>query len=217
MSGFVEFVLERLPPPPARVLEIGCGHEGGFVAQLGQAGYEATGVDPAAPEGPSFERISFESFDDDGPFDAIIAGRVLHHVELLEPVLDKIARLAPLLVVEEFAWERIDAPTQAWYERHRRRLQANGDDPRGPEELDEWRARHPDLHPATVVLRELETRFEQRWCEERPYFYLWLKHPPTEAIEAAAIASGEIQPIGVRYVGIRRARGPARSDPREDV
>jgi hypothetical protein len=205
VTGFLEFVLGRLPPAPARVLEVGCGKEGGVVRELVRAGYDAVGVDPEAPAGSRFKRIPFEELEETETFDAVVASRVLHHVELLEPVLDKIAQLAPLLIVEEFAWERIDAPTQEWYEAHRRRLEATGEEPRGPAGLDEWRRRRPDLHPATVVLRELERRFEQRFREELPYFYLWLKHPATEGLEAALIARGAIQPIGLRYVGVRRA------------
>jgi SAM-dependent methyltransferase len=202
--SFVAFVLARLPPGRARVIEIGCGPEGGVVDALVRAGHDVVGVDPDAPEGGRFRRVEFEDLEEGGTFDAAVASRVLHHVRALGPVLDKIARLAPLLVVEEFAWERIDPPTQEWYETHRRSLAARGMDPRGPAELDEWRKRHPDLHPASTVLRELETRFEERFLEERPYFYRWLHDPGTQAVEAALIASRAIQPIGLRYVGVRR-------------
>jgi hypothetical protein len=157
--------------------------------------------------------MAFEAFDHAQTFDAAVASRVLHHVQLVAPVLDKIARMAPLLVVEEFAWERIDVPTQEWYRAHRRSLVAQGLDPRGPADLDEWRERHPDLHPASMVLRELETRFEERYLEERPYFYLWLHDPGTEAVEAALIASGAIQPIGLRYVGVRLEDGRSEAIP----
>ena len=217
MTSFAEFALQRLPTPPARVLEIGCGKDGGVVEELARAGFDTIGVDPEAPDGRRFRRIPFEAFEEADEFDAVVASRVLHHVELLEPVLDKIVRLAPLLIVEEFAWERMNAPTQEWYERHRRELEERGAEPRGPADLDEWRARHSDLHPATVVLRELETRFAERFREERPYFYLWLKDPATEEVEAGLIAAGSIQPIGLRYVGVRLPSGSARPDPREIV
>jgi hypothetical protein len=203
VTSFVEFVLGQLPPPPARVLEVGCGLEGGVVDKLAQAGYEALGIDPDAPAGSRFRRVSFEEFDETEPFDAAVASRVFHHVGSLDAVLDKLVRLAPLVIVEEFAWERIDAQTQAWYKAHRHALEAEGAEPRGPEDLDEWRLRHPDLHPASLVLRELERRLDTRFLEERQYFYRWLKHPPTEAVEAELIAAGAIQPIGLRYVGIR--------------
>lgn len=43
--------------PPAKVLEIGCGH-GGFVAMLRQAGYDATGLELS----PSIVQFATESF-----------------------------------------------------------------------------------------------------------------------------------------------------------
>ena len=217
VTSFLDFVLDRLPPPPTRVLEVGCGKNGGVVEELVRVGYDATGVDPEAPGRPRFTRVRFEDLEENGTFDAVLASRVLHHVEVLTDVLDKIARLAPLLIVEEFAWELIDAPTQEWYEAHRRRLDAEAAEPSGPADLDEWRARHPDLHPATVVLRELESRYDERFREERPYFYLWLKHPPTKDVEAELIARGDIQPIGLRYVGVRLRDGPHRPDPHDEL
>ena len=39
------FVRAHLPPAPARVLEIGCGPEGGFVPAMREHGYDAVGVD----------------------------------------------------------------------------------------------------------------------------------------------------------------------------
>ena len=50
-----------LPDPPARVLEIGCGPAGGFVAKLQAAGYTATGIDPEAPDGPAFRQVDRKS------------------------------------------------------------------------------------------------------------------------------------------------------------
>jgi len=47
------FVAAQLPRAPATVLEIGCGAAGGFVPALLDAGYDAMGIDPAAPEGQS--------------------------------------------------------------------------------------------------------------------------------------------------------------------
>jgi hypothetical protein len=62
-----------LPTPPARVLEIGCGPLGGFVPMLRADGYEATGIDPEAPEGTDFRRVGFEDYRPSRPADAIIA------------------------------------------------------------------------------------------------------------------------------------------------
>ena len=48
-------------------------------------------------------------------FDAVVASRSLHHVPDLALAVDKIAQLAPLLIVEEFAWDQLDERTAAWY------------------------------------------------------------------------------------------------------
>jgi len=191
----------RLPRPPARVLEVGCGVEGGVTPALAAAGYAPLGIDPHAPEGPLFASITLEELDDDGPFAAVVASRVLHHVDPLEPGLDKLARLAPLLLVDEFAPERIDAPTREWYEAQHRLLVAAGADPLGPSDLRDWAARHPDLHPSHVVLGKLDARFETRYLEWRPYLYRWLGDPATEELERGLIDAGAIRALGFRYAG----------------
>jgi SAM-dependent methyltransferase len=202
---FAAFVLSQLPPRgPQRVLEIGCGPEGGVALALAGAGHAVLAIDPDAPEGPLYRRVSVEELDDPGPFDAVVGGRVLHHVRPLGPALDKLAGLAPLLVVDEFAWNHIDEPTQAWYENRYRELAAAGREPQGPPGLDEWRAKHSDLHPYEVLRRELDARYTQRYFRWRPYFYRWLRHPETKALEQRLIAEGTIRPIGFRYVGAVR-------------
>jgi SAM-dependent methyltransferase len=74
------FVRASLPTTPASVVEIGCGPLGGFVPMLGQAGYQATGVDPQAPPGPSYRQVEFERYDLPGRVDAVVACTSLHHV-----------------------------------------------------------------------------------------------------------------------------------------
>src|SRR6266516_2651142 len=54
---FTAFVLSQLPPPPVRVLEIGCGPNGGITPALGDAGHDALGVDPDAPEDGRYRRM----------------------------------------------------------------------------------------------------------------------------------------------------------------
>ena len=53
-------VRTRLPAPPARVVEIGCGPLGGFVPMLRADGYDAVGIDPQAPAQPHYQRLEFE-------------------------------------------------------------------------------------------------------------------------------------------------------------
>ena len=201
---FDRYARSQLPPPPARVLEVGCGREGGVAPALAAAGYDVLAIDPEAPEGPLYRRTTLEELDDPGPFDAVVAGRVLHHVHPLGPALDKLAGLARLLVLDEFAWNHMDGPTVEWYEAQHRLLRAAGREPKGPPDLAEWHARHSDLHPFETLRAEVDARYEERHFEWRPYFYRWLEGPATEGLEEGLIAAGAIRPIGFRYAGVAR-------------
>jgi len=201
---FATFALSQLPDPPARVLEIGCGEQGGVTPALVEAGYDTLAVDPRAPAGARYRRLRFQDLRDES-YDAVVAERVLHHVHPLGESIDKLAELAPLLVLDEFAWDRIDEPTRKWYEERHRRLRSHGDEPKGPAHLDEWRAGWIDLHPADVLRRALVTRYDERTYEPRPYLYRWLGEE-TEAVEAALVAAGTIRPVGFRWVGVKLER-----------
>ena len=216
MSDFATFVFEQLPPPPGRVLEIGCGREGGLVEQLAARGYDALGVDPHAPAGERFLQATFQDAGNrllQGEWGAVVAGRVLHHVKPLDDGLDLLASLAPLLLVDEFAWDRIDAAAQDWYERQHSLLRAAGGEPYGPADVDGWRWRHPGLHPHTVLLDGLRARYEERTLEWVPYFHRWLGGPASEALEAALVDAGAIPAIGYRWAGTSTSttRSSARS------
>jgi hypothetical protein len=195
------------------VLEVGCGREGGVAPHLAAAGYDVLAIDPQAPAGALYRRVTLEELDDPGPFDAVVAGRVLHHVQPLGAALDKLTTLAPLLILDEFAWNHMDEPTIAWYESQHSVLVAAGHEPHGPADLAEWRARHADLHPYETLRTEVDARYDERYFEWHPYFYRWLGGPASEALESALIAAGAIRPIGFRYAGVRREtdRSPADS------
>jgi ubiquinone/menaquinone biosynthesis C-methylase UbiE len=110
------FVLHQIGDPPARVLEVGCG-KGDLAVALDRAGYSVTAIDPRAPEGSIFRRVGIEEFSEPGPFDHVVAILSLHHVEDIGGALDKIVsllRAGGILVVVEFAWDRIDAATAEW-------------------------------------------------------------------------------------------------------
>ena len=207
VPDFATFVFEQLPPPPLRVLEIGCGREGGLVEQLAAAGYDVLGVDPNAPEGERFVRDTFQhaaardSLVRAGSWDAVVAGRMLHHVEPLEESLDLLATLAPLLVVDEFAWNRIDDAARDWYEGQYRMLRAAGAEPPGPSSLEEWRWRHPGLHPDDVLLPALRARYDERAFELLPYLHRWLDGPSSEALEQSLVDAGALPAIGYRWAG----------------
>ena len=202
MSGFGTFVLNQLPAPPRRILEVGCGREGGLVAMLLDAGYDVLGVDPHAPDGPNYRQVRLEEVD--GRWDAVVAGRVLHHVHPLDDAIAHLASLAPLLVVDEFAWDRIDADAQDWYEGQHRMLVAVGVDPLGPSSLDEWRAHHTDLHPHGVLLDALRVHYDERVVDWVPYLHRWLGGPSSEALEETLVGAGAFGAIGYRWAGTTR-------------
>ena len=199
---FTDFVLSHLPPAPARVLDVGCGDVGGVVPALVDAGYDAYGIDPRAPAGPRYSHADFRDVDEE--YDAVVAGRVLHHVHPLGEGLDRIAALAPLLIVDEFAGDLIDDAAQDWYEGQYRMLAAAGSPPQAPASIDVWRAKHPDLHPHGVVLDGLRERYDERALEWVPYFHRWLRGPSSEALETSLIAAGAFPAIGWRWVGARK-------------
>jgi hypothetical protein len=199
---FTDFVLSHLPPPPGRVLDVGCGDAGGVVPALVEAGYDAYGVDPHAPAGPRYRHGDFREVDE--TFDAVVAGRVLHHVNPLGDGLDRIAGMAPLLIVDEFAGDLIDGAGEDWYDNQYRILAAAGSPPQAPPSIAEWRAKHPDLHPHAVVLDGLRERYDEIALEWIPYFHRWLRGPSSEALETSLVGAGAFPAVGWRWAGTRR-------------
>jgi SAM-dependent methyltransferase len=211
------FVLGRLPAPPGAVVEIGCGPLGGFVPMLRSAGYDGSGVDPEAPDGPWYHQVEFERFELPGSAAAVVASASLHHVADLGGVLDlAAAALAPggTIVVVEWAWESFDDATARW---------CFGRLPRHPGDhnwlrhrYDEWRASGlpwesyrrdwaagEHLHAAGDIVAELDARFDRQFLGYGPYFFADLAGV-SEADEQAAIDAGVIQPNRVAYAGRRR-------------
>ncbi len=198
MTGSVlEFFRAELPAPPARLLEVGCG-EGELARALAAAGYDVLAIDPVAPRGSIFERTTIEELRDPGPFEAVVASRSLHHVDDLDAVLDKVTRLAPLLVLDEFAWDRFGESTARWYEEQR------GRSPDPPPPASEWRRKHDRLHGFDALRGALARHFVERSFAPVPYLYRYLHLPELEEYEAGLIERGEIEALGFRYVGIRR-------------
>jgi SAM-dependent methyltransferase len=180
------------------VLEVGCG-EGDLARALDAAGYRVLAIDPQAPEGAIFRRVTIEELDDAGPFDAAVASYSLHHIENLDRALDRLASLLKprgTLVIEEFGWDRLDRETAAWYARRQEEQSVET-------ALAEWATEHEGLHGFTDMRAALDDRFEEHIFEWRPYLYRCLDRDDLEANERDAITRGEIQAIGFRYIGIR--------------
>lgn len=202
---FESFVLVQVPSP-ARVLEVGCG-SGELARALAAAGHSVTAIDPNAPEGPLFRQVSLEDFAEPGPFDAVVASRSLHHVPDLGLALEKIDSLLArggLIVLDDYAKERFDLRTAAWYYEHRRTIAAAGG-PDAPDSLDEcvheWEVDDAQIHGYGEMRGELDRRFQELAFGWVPYLYSDLEGAASMADEQAAIAAGTIEATGFRYVG----------------
>jgi SAM-dependent methyltransferase len=195
------------------VVEIGCGSLGGFVPMLRSSGYEAVGVDPAAPDGEAYRRVEFEQAELSADADAVVASTSLHHVADLAEVLDRVAHTlvrAGTLVVIEWAWEEFDEPTAEWCFR---RLGSDGEPGWLNRRREEWLASRQSwstyfrewavreqLHKADKIVRLLDERFDREQLSRGPYFFSDLGDTSAEE-EQAAIEAGEIRATRVDYVG----------------
>ena len=219
--GVEGFVRSQLPPPPAGVLEVGCG-SGELARSLSAAGWRVTAVDPMAPEGGPFLRASVEELDvgDHGPFDAAVAVLSLHHAGELATVLDKVRSLLKprgVFVVDEFRKEHLaDRATAAFFYHqqlsllHAGREAAGGGGHRpGGDTFESWHARiteHRDaVHGEGEVLAPLEERFATRSLSYGPYLYRQGLDAAVEPLERKLIAEGGIRATGLRWVGVLEA------------
>jgi SAM-dependent methyltransferase len=209
-------VQRHLPPPPATVVELGCGSVGGFVPRLRDSGYEAIGIDPKAPDADEYRRIEFERSELPARLEGLIACTSLHHVA--DPA-EVVARMAGALgsggvvIVVEWDWESMDeatarwcferAPAEGWIRRRREGWEASGQ-PWGSY-LRAWASEH-GIHSVDRLLSELDERFERLACDRGPFYFADLDGA-SEDDELAAITVGAVQPARVDYVGRLRRSG----------
>lgn len=223
----------RHAPRDGRVLDIGCG--GGEVAALMRSnGFTVTAIDDdsdnvadARALGVDAHLTEWPAFSG-GPFDAVLCARSLHHMDdLAEAITPLRALLAPkgVLLVEEFAWEALDAKGCEWLFQLLKALQAKHELAaaaghfieeflRGGGDLYAWQReyRDHDLHPWREVQAELKRVFV-KWTEERtPYLYRLLARgvadnplglkivQRTMEAETRLGASGQLPLIGRRFV-----------------
>lgn len=147
------WLAEILPPPPARILDAGCG-EGALSRALTDAGYAVTSIDadPAAVEaarsaGVPAVRTNLASYDDE-PLDAVVMLLSLHHMHPLGTALDRVTHLlrpGGTLILDEYAWDWADDATIRWFCDTAAILAAAEviDPPAGGDQLPaRWRTRH---------------------------------------------------------------------------
>lgn len=229
----MEYLQRVLPAPGARILEVGCG-AGDVALGLGRAGYDVIGldVDPdvvgvAKAKGVDATVGSFPLESGvEGPFDAVLFTRSLHHIEGLPAVYDRTRELLAndgVLVVEDWAWNRVDVRTATFASRL---LQLGAE--LGLSDLDRWmRASDPheawheehghhDLHFGETMWGAAGRWFDTSEIERAPYFYRYFCAglPDDQkslriaarilAMERAMIREGQIIALGMRFSGRRR-------------
>lgn len=226
-AGVEGFVRYELPPPPASVLEVGCG-SGELARSLSAGGWRVTAVDPEAPDGGPFVRAAVEELDvaEHGPFDAAVAVLSLHHAGELGAVLDKVRSLLKpggVFVVDEFRKEHLaDRATAAFFYHQqlsllhagRKATGAGGHQP-GGDTFESWYARitghRAAVHGEGAVLAPLEERFVTRSLSYGPYLFRQGLDAAVEPLERKLIEEGGIRATGLRWVGVLEAEFPGGS------
>jgi SAM-dependent methyltransferase len=216
MAATWPFVRSWLPPAPARIIDLGCGSEGGLVPRLRASGYDAIGIDPEAPADTVYQRAEFESASLPEQLEAVIASTSLHHVADPGHVIDRItSTLTPggRLIVVEWAWENFDQQTADWcFTRlgsddeagwlHHRRDGWLASGLQWPNYLRDW-AERERLHRGAELVRLLNERLQREFLENGPYFFPDLADTTAED-EQAAIDAGVIKATRIDWAGVRR-------------
>ena len=198
------WVRAQLPPPPARVLEVGAGN-GDLARTLRGLGYDVTAIDPTS-ESADVEPVALADLPEPPrPYDAAVAVVSLHHVEPLEPSLERLAAVmaprAPLLL-DEFDVLALDERAAAWWLEHRR---AHGaDESETPAEVvANMRAK---LHSIDRLAAAMAQEFEVGRPVRGTYLYRWKLDETLRPAEEELIAAGELPATGARIIARRRAR-----------
>jgi SAM-dependent methyltransferase len=196
VADAVAYVRAALPPPPARVLEIGAG-DGELAAILTRAGYDVTAIDPKG--GDDIVQIALAEFDaPPRAFDAAIAMLSLHHVSPLGRSLrrlSEIMRHGARLIVDEFDVAAYDERAATWWLHHQDHAHDAAD------HVAEMREH---LHPVANIRTELGVWFDLGEPVPGAYLYRWYIDPALREDEEQMIAAGELPAVGMRFIATRR-------------
>jgi SAM-dependent methyltransferase len=196
VSDVIAYVRRALPPPPARVLEIGAG-DGMLAATLSAAGYDVTAIDPAGePPVLAVPRLELEA--PPRHFDAAVAVVSLHHVVPLGQSLRRLAdvlRHGARLVVDELDVDVLDERAAAWWIER-------ADAEHQP--LDFLAMAREHIQSLRRIREELAAWFDISEPVPGAYLYRWRIDPETRGEEEAAIAAGALPAVGARFIATRR-------------
>ncbi|MFC6016222.1 class I SAM-dependent methyltransferase [Plantactinospora solaniradicis] len=233
------FLTDWLPSAPARILDAGCGR-GHLALALDRAGYAVTAVDTdpeavavASALGVNAVEADIARYEDD-PFDAVLFSLSLHHMADLGDAVERartLLRPGGTLVVDEFAWERANPATAAWFYDTAAVLAVagrlgpgtDGDPLAAP--YPRWVSRHRDelrLHSGATVVAAVAGAFDIRTTTRVPYLYRYLADrlnddglgvpvfTALKDIERLRIADGGLAAVGLRLLARPRQ---TREDP----
>jgi len=188
------FFREHVQPPPARLLEVGCG-DGDLAARLQDLGYQIVAIDSsndavakAQARGVDARVASWPDFAD-GLFDAVLFTRSLHHIHPLARAVERAKEvLHPhcLVLIEDFAAFEIDSVSGHWVYQVLALLDADGHLRRKADAFAEkiiraegaitvWQAGHDhDLHRAAAMDSCLRENFSEVRLAMAPYLYRYV-------------------------------------------
>jgi SAM-dependent methyltransferase len=181
-------VLGVAVPAGSRILDVGCG-DGGLVDRLAELGFDAIGVDPAAPPHRRLVQQRVEHAQRLGEFDALTAVMSLHHAELdaVVPALADLLRPRGSFFLYEFSWDAYDDRAATWLAKHNHSADNS---------VVGWQREHSELHTSAAIKKALYAHFEPVLEVRRPYLARMLGRRDLEATEHALIDAQMLPALG---------------------